>query len=387
MRPSFNVRKGEVYLDNSSTTMMDDEIVHAMLPYFEEVYGTPEMPHQMGREAQEAIESALEEIQRQLGVSEGVYWTSGGTEANNWAIKSILGMGGRLAVSQIEHSSVLAPASWMDSKDFSQLEIIPVDSDGMIIFDELKKILDKGGVRLVSVQHANGEIATIQDVKRISDLCKEYGVPYHMDACQSFGKFPFNVEDIGATMVSISAHKIHGPMGIGALYVNPSYKIEALHHGGAQQDGLRGGSVPVPSILGFAKAVEMCTRSWRKEDKRQRRIIQFFEASVVEKYGAVINTTAENRLPGISNVTFPGVDVDMMISLLDIHHDICIGGGKSDCCGDEESHILKAIGLGKSACRSTLSISLSRYTVDEHVKMLASVIGSILKEESKRGLI
>jgi cysteine desulfurase len=387
MRPDFNVRKGEVYLDNSSTTMMDGEIVHAMLPYFEEAYGTPETPHQMGREVQEAVEEALETIQEQLGVSEGVYWTSGGTEANNWAIKSVIGKGGKIVISQIEHSSVLGPSSWMSDKGLADLEVIPVGSDGMIDFDELKRVLEGGDVSLVSIQHANGEIGTIQDVEAIGALCQEFGVPYHMDACQSFGKFPFNVRDIGATMVSISAHKLHGPMGIGALYVSPDYEIEAFHHGGNHQDGMRGGSLPVPNILGFAKAVELCGNNWRNENKRQQRLIEFFETSVVEKYGAVVNSVATNRLHGVSSVTFPGVDADMMISLLDIHHDICIGGGKSECCGDEESHILKAIGLGKSDCRSSLSLGLSRYTTEEHVKVLTSVIGAILREESKRGLL
>jgi len=388
MRPNFEVRPQEIYMDNAATTVIDGEVVAAMQPYLEERYGNPQTPYHLGREAKDAIETARSQVADLLGCKpEEIYFTSGGTEANNWAIKGFLCQRTRLVVSAVEHKSVLEPARWMAKRGlFGDLAEIPVDGDGRVRLDILESYLKTGLVGLVSVQYANNEVGTIQPVGAISELCSQHGATFHCDAVQAYGKTLFKADELGAGMISLSAHKIHGPMGVGALYVKQGTPIEPLLHGGGHEQGLRSGTHPVPQIVGFGKAAELAWSAMKSEMPRISRMVEFLAGELKIKLKAVRNGLAQDRLPNILNVTFPGKDASLLCGILG-RHGICVSMGSACRTGSGESHVLKAMGKQYKDCTSSIRISLSRYTEQQDAIGLVARMQSAMVELDKRDVL
>ena len=389
MQIDWNVRKKEMYLDNAATTVMDNEVVEAMHPYLEERYGNPETPYQLGREANDAIEKARQEVANLLGCSSGeIYFTSGGTEANNWAIKGFnYGEKKRLIVSAIEHKSVLEPARWLLKRGMiTKLDELPVDKTGVVNTAMLETMLKDKDVGLVSIQYANNEVGTLQPVGEIATLCAEYGAHFHCDAVQAFGKIKFDVIDDGMDMVSLSAHKIHGPMGVGALYIRMGTQIEPLLHGGGHESGMRSGTHGVPNIVGFGRAAEVAWGNIGKEMPRLHKITDWLALEMRDKFGAVRNGHPITRLPNILNITIPKLDASVVCGILG-RHGIFVSTGSACGSKDVKSHVLMAIGKRYSDCASTVRISLSKFNTQSDAVMLVARLQNAAYESKNRGLI
>lgn len=395
MKPDFQWRDTEIYMDNAATTALAEEVVETMRPYFEEKYGNPETVHRLGREAHAAVEASRESISDILKCKpEELFFTSGGTEANNWAVKgtvpsySVEG----IIVSSVEHASVIQPAKMMMRSSPGRYFEIPVDGMGVVDLDALESklkdgISGKGNWYLVSVQYANNEIGTIQPVAKIAELCRKYKVVFHCDAVQAFGKVPFDVDDVGADLISLSAHKIHGPMGMGALYVRTGTNIEPLLHGGGQERGMRSGTLAVPEIVGFAKAAELAMEAMPKQMPRLMKITEWMAGQLCLYFNAKRNGHPTVRLPNILNVTIPGMESGVVCGVMCSKFKTCMSAGAACSTAKRKSHVLEAIGRDPKDILSTLRISMSRYNTDEEAKIAFGWLQAAKKEAEGRSLI
>ena len=389
MKLDFQLQDVEVYFDNAATTALDEGVVDAMRPYFEERYGNPETVYRLGREAKDAVERSRATIADVLKCKpEEIYFTSGGTEANNWAIKStyfapVGGVG--IIVSAIEHASVLESAKCRGF-DAPYCEI-PVDKFGLIDLTLLELELATKKYALVSIQYANNEIGTVQPVAKIAELCKKYDAVFHCDAVQAFGKIAFDVDDVGADLISLSAHKIHGPMGMGALYIKSGTNIEPLLHGGGQERGMRSGTLAVPEIVGFGKAVELAIDALPSHMPRLSAAIEGLAAQICQTFGAKRNGHPTLRLPNILNVTLPGVETEVLCGVMCSKYGTCMSAGAACSTTKRESHVLKAIGIDPKEVLSTLRISLSRFNTDKQVQAAFAQLQAAKRESGLRSLI
>jgi len=389
MKPDFQMYEYEIYLDNAATTALDPEVVEAMRPYWDEKYGNPETVYRLGRESAKAVEDARASISEILKCDpEEIFFTSGGTEANNWAIKGI--DTGEMAVGATEHASVLEPARWkIHNPEEDALYEIPVDEYGIVDLDRFDSNKTSSLLSLVSVQYANNEIGTIQPVAKIAEWCKKKGAVFHCDAVQAFGKVDFDVDDVGCDMMSLSAHKIHGPMGIGALYIRKSIQnqMEPLLHGGGQERGLRSGTLAVPEIVGFAKAAELAHNAIPKEMKRLMSISEWLAGSLCGSFKAKRNGHPTQRLPNIINVTIPNVETEVICGIMCTQYGTCLSAGSACSTSKRESHVLKAIGHKSGDMLSTLRISLSRYNSDSDIRLAFARLQTAMEDAKKRSLI
>ncbi len=382
----FDVRKKEYYFDNAATTVIDQEVVDAMQPYLEEKYGNPETAYYLGSEAKDGIEKARQQIADALKVNpQEVFFTSGGTEANNWAIKGFDYQDRkRLVISPVEHKSILEPAKWCFGKGLiNQLFEIPVDEYGMVKLDCLEAFLKENQIGLVSVQFANNEVGTLQPIKEISELCKKYGAVCHCDAVQGLGKVDFTAAGLGVDMITLSSHKIHGPMGIGALWVKPGTKLEPLLHGGGHEAGMRSGTHGVPQIIGFGKAAELAWSHVLTDMPRLSKIVDWMASSLNLSVGAVRNGHPTQRLPNILNMSIPNSNASLVCGVLS-KEGICVSSGAACGTSSGPSHVLKAMGKSHQECTSTFRISLSRYNTDREAKLVAAMFHKALKEAKAR---
>lgn len=379
----FAIRDRHCYMDNAATTVMDQAVVEAMIPYLEERYGNPETAYALGSESLAAVEIARAQVAVVLGCKpERVFFTSGGTESNNWAIKGAA-RSGCIVTSQVEHASILEPVGWL-TRCFPAAyttAFVGVDSMGRVDMDNLKQEMENGDVKLVSVQFGNNEVGTLQPVKEIAGLCHQRGVIFHCDACQAFGKMEFDVDDYGFDLLSISAHKIHGPMGMGALYIKKGVDIEPLLHGGGHESGMRSGTVAVPSIVGFGKAAEIA-RNNMGDMKRVSRMVEMIAGSLVGGCGAVRNGDPVNRLPHILSLTLPRLPGAALVGDLS-QKGVCVSMGSACRTRRRKSHVLEAMGLDHEKNNHTIRISPSRYTEDMDAFLLIQAIQQADKNPRK----
>lgn len=392
MKPDFQLHDVEIYMDNAATTAVAEEVVDAMRPYFEEQYGNPETVYRLGRDAYKAVEDSRALIADIIKCKpEELFFTSGGTEANNWAVKGtrLQGYGGML-IGATEHASVLEPARSLFGKaDKRALFEIPVDSFGMVDLVELERLLNQpqGRQWFVSIQYANNEIGTVQPVLKIAELCRKYGAIFHCDAVQAFGKIDFDVDDVGADMISLSAHKIHGPMGMGALYVRKGTPLEPLLHGGGQEGGMRSGTLAVPEIVGFAKAAEMAVNLISKEMPRLMAITEWLAGQLCLDFKAQRNGHPTLRLPNIVSVTIPGMETEVLCGIMCSKYGTCMSAGAACSTTKRVSHVLGAIGRNPSDVLSTIRVSLSRFNSDSDVRVAFGRMQAARVEAGKRSLI
>ena len=372
-----------VYADNAATTRVSDEVLEAMLPYFTEQYGNASSIYALGRNARKAVELSREKIASAIGaLPSEIYFTSGGSESDNWAIRGVcekLAPKGKkhIITSVFEHHAVLHTCQALEKKGF-EVTYIPVDEKGLINPEDIKKAM-RDDTALVTIMFANNEIGTIQPIKEIADICREHKVLFHTDAVQAVGNVEINVKDMGIDLLSISGHKIHAQKGIGALYIRKGIVIPNLIYGGAQEKNKRAGTENTAGIVGFAKAMEIaCADIPAKIEKvtaMRNRLID----GILKLPRTRLNGDRDKRLCGNCNISIEGVEGESLLLMLDLHG-ICASSGSACTSGSlDPSHVLLALGLKHEVAHGSLRLSISDETTDEDIDYILEVIPPVVK--------
>lgn len=368
-----------IYLDNHATTPVDPAALEAMLPYFTQKFGNAaSRSHAYGWEAEEAVEIGREAVGAVLGASgKEIIWTSGATESINLAIKGVAEMyqqkGRHLITTVVEHKATLDTCKYLETQGF-EVTYLPVDSTGMIRLEDLEAAFRPETI-LVSVIHGHNEIGTIQPAAEIGKRCKERGVLFHLDAAQTFGKAPVDVEAMGLDLVSVSGHKIYGPKGVGALYVrrrNPRVRLAPQMHGGGHERGMRSGTLNVPSIVGFGKAAAIAQAGMAEEARRVTALRDKLHRMLTDALEEVaLNGHPTERLPGNLNVSFAFVEGE---SLMMGMKNIAVSSGSACTSASlEPSYVLRACGIGDELAHSSLRFGIGRFTTEEEIEEAAKV--------------
>lgn len=371
-----------IYLDHAATTPTDPAVVEAMLPWLTEEFGNPAALYSLGLTAARAVQQARQTVASTIGADpEEIYFTSGGTEANNWAIlgtaEAHQSKGRHLVTSAIEHHAVLEPMQFL-AKHGYEVTLVPVDSAGLVDPDEVRKALRRDTI-LVSIMHANNEIGTIQPIAEIGRITRQAGVLFHVDAVQSLGKIPVNVEELGVDMLSASAHKFYGPKGVGFLYLRKRTRVTPLLHGGAQERGRRAGTLNVPGIVGMAKALELARERMQEDAVREAtlrdRLWEGLRRSIEAIY---LNGDPSRRLPNNLNVRLDGIEGESMILMLDMEG-ICVSSGSACTSGSlDPSHVLLALGIPPENAHGSLRVTLGRSTTEDDIDFFLQVFPPIV---------
>jgi cysteine desulfurase len=371
-----------IYLDHASTTPADPEVVTAMLPWFTEQYGNPSTVYSLGLTAAQTVQNAREAIARQLGAeSEEIYFTSGGTESDDWAIlgtaEAQQKKGRHLITSAVEHHAVLESMEYLEKHGY-EITRVPVDGGGLVDPEAVRKAIRPDTI-LVSIMHANNEVGTVQPIAEIGKITREAGVLLHVDAVQTAGKQPLDVKELGVDMLSVSAHKFYGPKGVGLMYLRKRTRISPLFHGGGQEKGRRAGTHNVPGIVGMAKAFELAAERMGDDALREAalrdRLWQGLSGSIEAIY---LNGDPVRRLPGNLNVRLDGIEGEAMILMLDMEG-ICVSSGSACTTGSlEPSHVLLALGIPAEQAHGSLRITLGRSTTQDDIDHFTSVFPPIV---------
>lgn len=363
-----------IYLDNHSTTACDPRVVEAMLPYFTEKFGNAaSRNHSFGWEAEEGVEQARKQIARLIHADpKEIIFTSGATESDNLALKGIVEMyrekGDHVITSSTEHRAVIDTAKSLEKKGVS-VTFLPVDKQGMVNPDDVRNAITEKTI-LISVMLANNEIGTINPVKEIGKVAKEKGIIFHCDATQGVGKIPVNVQEMGIDLMSFSAHKIYGPKGIGALYVRrkaPRVRLEPMIHGGGHERGMRSGTLPVPLIVGFGKACELCEQEMATESVRIAKMRDRLQEGIMGAMDEVyLNGHPTERLPGNLNISFAYVEGEAL--LMGVKEIALSSGSACTSATLEPSYVLRALGVGSDLAHSSIRFGLGRFNTDEEIE-------------------
>jgi cysteine desulfurase len=376
----LTIRK--IYVDYAATTPVDPRVVKAMEPYFTKFYGNASSLNSFGVEAKKALEAARETIAKFMNAdADELIFTGSATEANNLILKGHAFREGKakchIAVSTIDHDCILNSAKWLEKQGF-KVTYLPVDRYGFLKIDALEKAL-KENVTLVSVVHGNNEIGTVQSIEEIAKICHEHGALFHTDAVQSFGKLPVNVKEMNIDFMTINAHKLYGPKGVGALYINKNFKIEPLIHGGGHEFGLRSGTENIPGIVGFAKAVELRKEEMMQETERLTRLRDKLIKGVLEIENAYLNGHPTKRLPNNANFRFSYIEGEAVVLGLDSEGIAASSGSACSSRSGEPSHVLLAIGLKPEEARGSLRLSLGKYNTEEDIDYILQVLPKVVE--------
>lgn len=374
--------KSMIYLDNAATTKMSDEVKKAMMPYFDEIYGNPSSLHIMGQVAKESLDLARRDIADCInaGTNE-IYFTSGGSESDNWAITNAANFGQKkgkkhIITTAFEHHAVLNSLNELERKGFD-VTYLPVYDNGIVKVDDIKKAL-RDDTCLVTVMFANNEIGTIQPIREIGALCRSKGIPFHTDAVQAVGHVPIDVVDMNIDMLSCSAHKFHGPKGIGFLYVRKSMKLNAMINGGAQERNKRAGTENLPSIIGMSIALKSAVSEMESVSQKEIKLRNKLFEQLSKIPHSKINGDLKNRLPNNFNMSFEGLEGESLLLLLS-DKGICASSGSACTSGSlEPSHMLLAIGLPHEVAHGSLRLTLSRYTTKEEIEKTIMVVPEVV---------
>ncbi len=369
-----------VYLDNGSATKADPKVLKAMIPYFSERFGNASSPHRLGREAKKAIERARGTIAKKINADRSeIIFTSGGTESNNLALRGIAyankHLGKHIITTKIEHLSVLNTCNSLIEEGFD-VTFLDVDKNGFVDLKKLEKLIKKE-TTLVSIMHANSEIGTIQDIKKIGEICRRKRTLFHTDAGQSFTKVPIDVKKMRIDLLSVSSHEIHGPKGAGALCVRKGTKIKPQVTGGSQESKLRAGTENVPGIIGLAKAVELMEK---KDVDRMKSLRYKLISGLLSIPDSRLNgPKGDKRLCNNVNVSFKGVEGESLLTYLDTKG-ICVSTG-SACSSREEgaSHVLKAINVDEESIMGSVRLTLSKFTTENEIDYTIKSVKGIVK--------
>lgn len=379
-----------VYFDNAATTPVSEVALQAFIKQSREV-GNPSSLHTFGRNARKELEEAREKLAELIDAhSTELIFTGSGTEANNLALKGIYWQRNQedsnrkiIVISAFEHHAVLDPAIWLRDFNGAELIQIPVNSQGYLQINELETLLNQRGpeVAVISILHANNEIGTIQPIKEIAEIANRFGIPVHTDAVQSFGKVPLSFKDLGVFALTISAHKIGGPIGVGALVLQKGVDITPLLHGGGQERDIRSGTLNAAGISAFVAAAQAAVRDMEANHKRvsdlRRRLISAIQEQIPD---ATLNGVLDGQtLPGIANITFPNTESDSLLVLFDAEGIACSTGSACSAGVQEASHVLLAMGKSEAQARSSLRFSLGITNTDSDIEYLRTCIKRVIE--------
>lgn len=372
-----------IYLDNAATTKTAPEVLEAMLPYFTEYYGNASSIYKLGSESKKATIEARETIAQTLGAEPNeIYFTGGGSESDNWALKATFeayqSKGKHIITSKIEHHAILHTCQYLESRG-AEVTYLDVDEDGVVDLEQLKRSIRPDTI-LISIMYANNEIGTIQPIKEIGEIAAEHGILFHTDAVQAYGQIPINVEECHIDMLSASGHKLNGPKGIGFLYINKKVKIRSFIHGGQQERGRRAGTENVPGIVGLAAAAKRAFRIMEEKTKKEIELRDYFISRIEKEIPySKLNGHRTKRLPNNIHVGFEFIEGESMLIMLDMKG-ICGSSGSACTSGSlDPSHVLLAIGLPHEKAHGSLRLTLSEENTKEEMDIVADELVKIVE--------
>lgn len=373
-----------VYFDNAATTKLDSDVLNDMMPYLTDNYGNASSIYKLGKTSRKAVEEAREKVANILNCKPNeIYFTAGGSESDNTAIKGIArankNKGNHIITSKIEHPAVLDSCHDLEKEGF-EVSYISVDENGTIDLEELKKEI-KPTTILISVMTANNEIGTIQPIKEIGEIAHEHNIYFHTDAVQAIGNIKIDVNEMNIDSLSLSGHKFYGPKGIGALYVKNGVSFNKYISGGHQERNKRAGTENVAGIVGLASAMERAYKELNKHNKKISELRDYYESSILEKIPYVkVNGNVKNRLPGNSNISFRYIEGEGLLLNLDLKG-ICASSGSACTSGSlDPSHVLLAIGLPHEIAHGSLRISIGKYNTKEEIDYLIDSLVEIVNK-------
>lgn len=372
-----------IYLDNAATTVVKKEVLDTMIPYFTEYYGNPSSLYDFANKSKMAMEDSRIILADMINAKDSeIYFTGGGSESDNWALKAIAqayaDKGKHIITSKIEHHAILHTCEFLEKQGYS-ISYVDVDENGIIKIDELKKAIRPDTI-LISIMFANNEIGTIQPIKEIGQIAKKHGILFHTDAVQAFGHIPIDVEELNIDMLSASGHKFNGPKGIGFLYIRKNVKIGSFIHGGAQERGRRAGTGNVPGVVGMGKAAELAKESMNERMKKETELRDYLIDNVLKEIPYTrLNGYRRNRLPNNANFSFQFVEGESLLIMLDMKG-VCASSG-SACASSslDPSHVLLAIGLPHEIAHGSLRLTLSDDTTKEEIDYVISELKGIVE--------
>lgn len=377
-----------IYLDNAATTKVNKKVLESMMPYFSEIYCNPSAAYSFATKGRIAIEEARNHAAKLIGASDmEIYFTSGGSESDNWAIKAVAesfsDKGKHIITTKIEHHAVLHTCEYLERHGFD-ITYLNVDDDGKVRLDELKKSIREDTI-LISVMTANNEIGTIQPVAEIGKIAHEKGILFHTDAVQAYGHIPINVDEMNIDLLSASGHKFNGPKGVGIMYIRKGVKIRSFIHGGSQERGRRAGTYNVPGIAGLGTAAKLAMENMAKRAEKEKELRDYFIDRIsAEIPYTVLNGHREDRLPNNINFCFRFVEGESVLIMLD-HAGICASSGSACTSGAiDPSHVLRAIGLSDEMAHESLRLTLSYENTKEEIDTVVGELKRIV--ERLRGM-
>ncbi len=371
-----------IYLDHSATTSVKPEVLNAMIPYFTDNYGNPSSIYSIAREGKKAVENSRDIIAKSLGAqSKEIYFTGSGTESDNWALKGFAyankDRGNHIITSSIEHHAIMNTCKHLGDNGF-EITYLPVDENGLVSVEDIEKAI-KPSTILISIMFANNEIGTIEPIAEIGKLAKEKGIAFHTDAVQAVGNVKINVEELNVDMLSLSAHKLYGPKGTGALYVRKGVKIASFMHGGNQEKGKRASTENVPGIVGLAKALELATANLDEHNKKLIELREKTIAGITEKIPYIrLNGDRNKRLPGNVNFSFKYIEGESLLLMLDMKGIAASSGSACTSGSLDPSHVLLAIGLPHEIAHGSLRITFGDENTETDVDRLLEVLPPIV---------
>ena len=378
------MEKKVIYLDNAATTRTAPEVVEAMLPYFSEHYGNPSSIYALAGESREGTDRARAQIAAVLNAeAKDIYFTAGGTEADNWALKAAFeayrDKGNHIITTKIEHHAILHTLEYLEKHRGSKITYLDVDETGVVKLEDLEAAITPETI-LISVMFANNEIGTIQPIREIGAIAREHGILFHTDAVQAFGQVPIDVKEMGIDMLSSSAHKINGPKGIGFLYIRKGLKLRSFIHGGAQERKRRAGTENVPGIVGYGAAAKRAAETMKKRAEKEISLRDHMIRRILAEVPySRLNGHPEKRLPNNVNVCFRFVEGESLLILLDMAG-ICASSGSACTSGSlDPSHVLLAIGLPHEIAHGSLRLTLGEETTLEEVDYTVDKIKEIVE--------
>ncbi|MDD3222795.1 MAG: cysteine desulfurase NifS [Clostridia bacterium] len=372
-----------IYLDHAATTATRPEVVEAMLPYFTEYYGNPSSVYDLGAKNKQVVTESRETIAKALGTdAANIYFTAGGSEADNWAliatVEALKGKGNHIITSKIEHHAILHTCEYLAKERGCEITYVDVDENGIIKLDELKKAIRPTTI-LISVMFANNEIGTIQPIKEIGAIAHEHGILFHTDAVQAFTQIKINVDELNIDMLSVSGHKLNGPKGIGFLYIRKGVKIRSFIHGGAQERKRRAGTENVPGIVGMGKAVEIAMNTFEERVQKETELRNHLIQRVLSEIPYVrLNGDSEKRLPNNANFSFQFIEGESLLIMLDMAG-ICGSSGSACTSGSlDPSHVLLAIGLPHEIAHGSLRLTVGEDNTIEEMDYVVDKVKEIV---------
>jgi len=380
---NVTVKDRAIYMDSSATTPVRKEVVEEMLPYMTENFGNPSSIYEIGKISKHAIDKARKKVADALGAEESeIYFTSGGTESDNWAIKGIAfanrNKGKHIITSSIEHHAVLHTCAWLEGQGF-KVTYLPVDKYGMVSPEGLQKAIREDTI-LISIMLANNEIGTIQPVEEIGKIAKENRIYFHTDAVQAIGHVPIDVKKMNIDLLSLSGHKFEGPKGCGALYIRKGIRIEPLLHGGAQERKRRAGTENVPAIAGLGKAIELATAETEESNKTLLELRERLIKGLLKIPKTHLNGHPTQRLANNVNVTFEYIEGESLLLLLNAKGVFASTGSACNSTSLEPSHVLMACGVPHEIVHGSLRLGLGRTSSEKDVDRVLEVVPEIVQK-------